>query len=295
MSPAFRFRLAALGFVAVAANAVLAADFQPKDYGFMDWTVPHRLEQAYIQYVYDGDTIQDRYQRRIRLLGVNTPEVANPAQDKFQNEPGGIEATRFTERLVRNRRVYLLMDQKTDKDRYGRTLATVFVQDDLGRWVCLNWELVREGLAQVMIFPDNRLCRAAEWRRLEEISRRRRVEDFLALAQLYESEGRDLNAVETYQQGIRRFPDARELYENLGRLYSVLSLPGFTVDICLAYLEREPNNAAVRHRLAKAYEEMTAAAGFVHRSGYRRKAREEWTRLLGTEYETEARKALERL
>jgi endonuclease YncB( thermonuclease family) len=286
-----------LVFVLLLAAGVSlhAGDFRIEDFHYVDWSVPHQIEQARIQYVYDGDTIQDRYQRRIRLLGVNTPELANPQQDKFENEPGAIESTRFTERLVRGKTVYLVIDPENGTDRYGRTLAVVFAPDDVGGWICVNWELVREGFAETMLLDDNRLCRADEWTRLEKISRRRRVDDFLALAQIYEKEGRRHSAVETYQQGIRRFPRERPLYENLGRLYSGMDLPGFTVDICLAYLERDPGDAVMRYRLAKAYEEMTEAAGIAARGDYRRKAREEWSRLVGTEFEKEARAALDRL
>jgi len=293
ISASLRAPVFAVGlFLAVAAGA--GESLPTQSYRFLDWTVPHRVEEAYIQYVYDGDTVQDRYQRRIRLLGVDAPEVAHPEHDKFTNEPGGIEALHFTENKVRGKKAYLAIDDENAVDKYGRTLAVVFVKDDLGEWSCLNWDLVREGMAEVMILPGNRFCVEAEWHKLSAVASRRRAEDFRELAQSFKDEGRSESAVETYQRGIRLFPDARALYEDLAGLYLGMNLPGFSVDIYLAYLERHPGDVLIRYRLARAYELM-AAVQSLPLVDYRKKSTEEWGRLLGTEYDAEARQTLLRL
>jgi len=97
--------------------------------------------------VYDGDTFQTSDGEKIRLLGMNTPEVAHrdsPAQ------PLGNKASNILKKLLANQRVRLQFDQET-KDRYGRTLAHIYLKD--GTWV--NAELVRLGMAHVYTFAPN--------------------------------------------------------------------------------------------------------------------------------------------
>lgn len=288
-----RLFLAAALFVLAVVPARPDARFSPDGFPFLDWSVPHRIEEAVIRYVYDGDTLQDSDQRAIRLLGVNTPEVAHPEHDKYENEPGGIEAMRYTGSLVKDKRVTLVMDEENHADRYGRSLALVFTRNELGEWVCVNWELVREGYGAALVMQDNRLCLEPEWYRINAVSKRRRAEDFQIIAKSFEKEGRPQNAVEAYQKGIRRFPDARVLYEELGALYSAMNLPGFTVDILLAYLERYPDDAGTRSRLARAYEHMAQAP--LSMVDYKEKARQEWQKLVGTKHDGEARSRLAKL
>lgn len=84
--------------------------------------------------VADGDTItvlRDREQIRVRLYGVDAPESG----DAF-----GKVSKRFTSDLVFGRTVRV---EAVDRDRYGRTVAKVFLPD--GR--SLGDELVRNGYA----------------------------------------------------------------------------------------------------------------------------------------------------
>jgi micrococcal nuclease len=85
--------------------------------------------------IVDGDTIWVRYngnRLKIRLLTIDTPEV---------KQDYGPEATLALKTKIEDRRVNL---KKTGLDRYGRTLATVFMED---RNICE--ELVKEGHAWV--------------------------------------------------------------------------------------------------------------------------------------------------
>lgn len=97
--------------------------------------------------VYDGDTFETRQGERVRLLGINTPEIAHgdaPA------EPWGDKAGRALRKLIAGKQLRLRFDQ--DKhDRYGRLLAQVWMQD--GTWV--NGTMVREGFAHVYTFIPN--------------------------------------------------------------------------------------------------------------------------------------------
>ncbi len=103
--------------------------------------------------VIDGDTFRTRKGEKIRLLGINTPEIAHGRQPP---QPFGREAKQRLRELIANRAVRLDYDIEK-RDAYGRKLAQVHRRDDL--WV--NALLVREGLAHVYTFPPNlRWCRA---------------------------------------------------------------------------------------------------------------------------------------
>ena len=100
--------------------------------------------------VVDGDTLHVLRGGRdvtIRLIGVDAPEV-----DWYggRAECFGARAGRFAIRLLEDRRVRLELDRER-LDRYGRTLAYVYLPD--GRMV--NVVLVRRGLATVTIYPPN--------------------------------------------------------------------------------------------------------------------------------------------
>ncbi|MDP2039627.1 MAG: thermonuclease family protein [Algoriphagus sp.] len=102
--------------------------------------------------VVDGDTfwvINSRgKEEKIRLIGVNTPEVRNTA--RTQVEYFGKEASDFVKALLTGRRVRLEYDVGR-YDRYKRTLAYVYLEDG----PFLNALLVKEGYANVATYPPN--------------------------------------------------------------------------------------------------------------------------------------------
>ena len=67
--------------------------------------------------VVDGDTVELADGRKVRYLGINTPERGQPFYQ---------EATDFNAELVAGKKVRLEFDVDTI-DKYGRTLAHVFV------------------------------------------------------------------------------------------------------------------------------------------------------------------------
>jgi len=100
-----------------------------------------------VQYVYDGDTFRTRQGERVRLLGINTPEVAHNDEP---GQPFGIEARDRLKTLIEGKSVQLRLDSD-HKDNYKRTLAQVFLRD--GSWI--NSQLVDEGMAHVYTFVPN--------------------------------------------------------------------------------------------------------------------------------------------
>jgi len=75
---------------------------------------------------------------RVRLIGVDTPESVAPNRPV---ERFGKEASEFTRRLAEGRRVRLVFDPAQTQDRYGRTLAYVYLEDG----TFLNAEIIRQG------------------------------------------------------------------------------------------------------------------------------------------------------
>lgn len=99
--------------------------------------------------VHDGDTFRVG-ELRVRILGIDTPEVANPGFGSAEGQPLGEEARELTERLLREARVAEYLPYRSD--RYGRLLAHVFVDGEL-----LAVRLIEDGLAYESIsrYGDN--------------------------------------------------------------------------------------------------------------------------------------------
>jgi len=94
---------------------------------------------THIRWVDDGDTIVLRDGRRVRYIGINTPEIAHADTPA---EPYAYAAKRFNRKLILNKRIRLVFDAEKF-DRYGRTLAYVFLSDN----TFVNAELIRHGYA----------------------------------------------------------------------------------------------------------------------------------------------------
>ena len=128
--------------------------------GFLVLT-PSLAAAQRVERVVDGDTIIVSGVGRVRLIGVDTPESVDPRRPV---EFFGKEASAFTRRLVGGKRVQLEYDWERS-DRYGRTLAYVYLAD--GTFV--NAEIVRQGYGHAYTrFPFEHLDR---FRRLEREAR----------------------------------------------------------------------------------------------------------------------------
>ena len=120
---------------------------------------PPEMEQALVVRVIDGDTIELKDGRRVRYLGIDTPELG---------EDYGPEASARNRELVEGEVVELQRGNR-EQDEYGRLLRYVYVDG-----VFVNAELVAEGYATSYIFdPDERYSQVLV--QLEQYARSKRV------------------------------------------------------------------------------------------------------------------------
>ncbi len=102
--------------------------------------------------VVDGDTIVIKSNKKIRLLGVDTPELHHPNKEV---ECFAQEAKIFTELQVLNKPVKLTFEGQK-KDRYGRILAWVW--HGKGFKKLLNAEIIKQGYGfSYRKYPTSRL------------------------------------------------------------------------------------------------------------------------------------------
>lgn len=112
---------------------------------------PEKTNKVHVERVVDGDTFvakdSDNKELKVRLIGVDTPETVKP---NTPVQPYGKAASNFTKEQLTNKDVYLEYD-KEPKDRYGRTLAYVW----LSKKTMYNELLVKKGLAREKYFAPN--------------------------------------------------------------------------------------------------------------------------------------------
>jgi micrococcal nuclease len=110
--------------------------------------------------VVDGDTLLLESGERVRLIGIDTPEIHE--SDKLYRDSRrtgmdiktiremGRRSYEFVRGLAEGKRVRLEFDAER-QDRYKRLLAYVYLKDG----TFLNGEIIRQGYASLMTFPPN--------------------------------------------------------------------------------------------------------------------------------------------
>ncbi len=130
--------LAALALAAAQAAAAAPA------------CAPDRIDaRVRVGYVFDGDTFEIEGGRRVRLIGVNTPELG---RDGRPPEPLALAAReRLIALIARAGRTVGLRYGREREDRYGRLLAHAFLPDGTD----VAAVLIREGLGFAIAVPPN--------------------------------------------------------------------------------------------------------------------------------------------
>ncbi|MDD5347606.1 MAG: thermonuclease family protein [Candidatus Omnitrophica bacterium] len=108
----------------------------------------------------DGDTLVLENGERVRLIGIDTPEIHESRKLHRDSERSGRDirtikamgekSFAFTRNLVEGKRVRLEFDVEKN-DRYDRLLAYVYLPD--GTFV--NAEIIKQGYASLMTYPPN--------------------------------------------------------------------------------------------------------------------------------------------
>ncbi|WP_415886025.1 thermonuclease family protein [Neptuniibacter sp. QD37_6] len=106
----------------------------------------HHAETVKIAHIYDGDTVKLTDGRRVRLIGINTPETAK--EDK-PAEAYADQATAHLKTLLKDADLSLVVG-KEPKDRYKRWLAHLYAD---GQHV--GESLLENGLAYHIAVPPN--------------------------------------------------------------------------------------------------------------------------------------------
>lgn len=126
--------------------------------------------EYFVTWVIDGDTIEIQGGERVRYLGIDTPEKRRRHGNQWIKDPEPYAEEAFYEnmRMVKGKKVRLEFDVKK-RDKYGRLLAHVFVDD-----VFVNRELVKKGFASVLTIKPN-LRYSAEFKRLENEAKKNKL------------------------------------------------------------------------------------------------------------------------
>ena len=109
----------------------------------------HIDREVDVRYVHDGDTLHLRSGEKVRLIGIDTPELARKSRP---NQAFAIQARDRLRQLVRNsnNKLALRLDAE-HTDRYGRRLAHLYNQDGSS----ISAQLLQEGLATLLAVPPN--------------------------------------------------------------------------------------------------------------------------------------------
>jgi len=136
VSPALAIQALAVQALAVQALADQTCPSLPFD------------DEAEIRYIYDGDTLHLKDGRKVRLIGINTPELA---RDHKPAEPYAFAAKEALKTLFQKDKSIALVYGKDKKDRYGRLLAHAFLTDGQN----VQTALLKQGFASAITYPPN--------------------------------------------------------------------------------------------------------------------------------------------
>jgi len=152
--------------VLALAGYLFGGDLDPRYHSKEEvkWKIPFGRNFDYsnilVTRAVDGDTLVLENNERVRLIGIDTPEMhesnklnrdaQRSGQDLATIKQLGRQSYEFTKKLVQGKRVRLEFDVEK-YDKYKRILAYVYLLDG----TFLNAEIVQQGYASLMTYPPN--------------------------------------------------------------------------------------------------------------------------------------------
>jgi micrococcal nuclease len=130
--------------LAALAGGYVSGRLSGDDGSVVGPALPGDAREGLVTRVVDGDTVVLAGLGKVRLIGVDTPEVFG------SRECFGAEASAFAKRMLEGRHVRYLVGREAH-DRYGRLLAYVWLPD--GR--SFNGLLVARGSARTLTIRPN--------------------------------------------------------------------------------------------------------------------------------------------
>lgn len=158
--------LLTLAAVAIAGLFLLAGRIEPgfisggKDKDHSAGPADSGYDRVLVAEAIDGDTLRLKDGEKVRLIGIDTPEMhesgklyrdsRKSGKDARIIQAMGRRAAAFTRELVEGKYVRLEFDVEK-RDKYKRLLAYVYLED--GTFV--NARIIGAGYASVMTYPPN--------------------------------------------------------------------------------------------------------------------------------------------
>ena len=148
---------------ALFSSAFFMLNFLFSSSAFANNCSPDQLslpEKAIVKWVYDGDTLLLKDKRKIRVIGIDTPEVKHHQQ---KAQAYGAKAREALRELLKSFNYRVILRYGPEKrDKYSRILAHVYLSDgtNISQW------LLKKGYAKTFAFPPN--IKLAECYKVEE-------------------------------------------------------------------------------------------------------------------------------
>ncbi len=121
-------------------------------------TLPQHLPYGYtikskVTRVIDGDTFVLSDSTHVRMLGINTSEIAKFGKP---TEPFADSAFHFIQKLIEGKQIKLTFGENT-YDIFGRVLAYVWLTNITGKdSLFIQAELLKAGLARISYYPKGK-------------------------------------------------------------------------------------------------------------------------------------------